>query len=131
MSIHIWEQNGLGKAPFSVVGLMASDPEQCFLESPYNVDDYHTGSCRVCGIALKNNFLIDSADGNHFSVGCDCVQSSGDGGLIDDIKKAKRTRRQLAKAAERKERQEQWAREAEENLVNFYSVNSDEVITVL
>lgn len=131
MSIHTWEKQGLGKAPFQVVGLMVSEPDQCFYESIYDVDDYSIGSCRVCGIGLKNNYLIDSSDGHHFSVGCDCVGHSGDAGLIDDVKKSKRTRRQLKKAAERKAVRDQWQIEAEEKLTVFYIANREEVITLL
>lgn len=116
--MHIWEKKGLGKAPFKVVGFHRHSNEGWegnYLDSSDGIADYTKAlakykicTCHVCGIGLKNNFLIDSADGKHFSVGCDCVQSSGDGGLITEVKGVQRTIRQIEKAAERKRQHEQW-----------------------
>lgn len=88
-NIHKWEYDGHGKAPFTCVGTYAF-PEKSLAEknpAAYNSQlkmmpkGYGVGSCGVCGRPLVNNFLIKSADGKKFSVGCECVEKSGDRGL--------------------------------------------------
>lgn len=102
--IHAWEFNGLGKAPFQCVGVV-SLPSKTLAE--HNPDAYRNqmnniprgfevGTCAACGMSLTNNFLIKSADGRQFSVGCDCVKKHGGNGLVEQVKLIKR--REAAKA---------------------------------
>lgn len=124
--VHLFTNAGLGKAPFKCVGLY-SIPSKFLAES--NPDAYNgalrmmprgygVGSCAYCGTSLVNNYLINSADGKKFSVGCDCVEKVGDRGLVSAVKLAKKK----ADADKRHaERMAKWAaidaaRKAEEEL---------------
>jgi hypothetical protein len=49
-----------------------------------------------------NCFLINSADGKRFAVGCECVRKTGDAGLTDRVKYEQRQARRQA-AAEKRE----------------------------
>jgi len=103
--IHKWEDAGHGKAPFKVVGICEipapslaehnpSAYEKAMKSLPHG---YRVGSCGVCGMGLSVNFLINSADGNKFAVGCECVKKAGDHGMIETVKLMKNKRnRQIA-----------------------------------
>lgn len=114
--IHKFEAAGLGKAPFRCVGL-AKIPSPALAEAnpdAYNnalralPPQYRCGTCSYCGQAIMNNFLIQSSDGNTFSVGCECVRKTGDAGLENKTKALKRKA-----AREERERKRQEAYEAE------------------
>lgn len=86
--LHIWEQSGIGKAPFVVVDVFEI-PSRALLEQ--NPTAYNNamadapcavGGCRVCGTGLTINYIIRDAFGVLFAVGCECVKKSGDKGLI-------------------------------------------------
>ncbi len=105
-----WEKQGLGKAPFRLVG-MFSLPSRALLEAnptAYNNEmalmprGFHIGSCGVCSISLINNFLIKSACGQKFSVGCDCVKKTGDTVIIDQVKEKKKAIAKAKRDAKRK-----------------------------
>ena len=88
--MHVFENAGLGAAPFKFVGYVEA----------------RGSSCDYCGTSIMGCYLIKSADGRRFKVGCDCVRKTGDVGLIvvvdDAAKKAKRkakAARDLAKIA--------------------------------
>lgn len=85
--IHKFELAGLGKAPFRFVraGELVFQP---YPGAPYRAG----GSCDYCGTAIRNAFYIQSSDGKEFKVGCECVNKTGDSGLIKQAKKAKRVR---------------------------------------
>lgn len=121
--VHIWEFNGIGKAPFKCVG-MASIPSTSLAEQnphAYNkaMQDlpkgFGVGSCEVCGTPLVNNFLIKDAEGRKFAVGCDCVRKSSDAGLIEKVDAIRREREREKRAEKRmaKMREQQAAYEAE------------------
>jgi hypothetical protein len=103
--IHKFEEAGLGIAPFKVVGI-ATIPSPALAEQ--NPDAYNNrlrdipagygcGSCAFCGMPLMNNFLIKSADGHRFSVGCECVRKTGDAGMVDKVKAMKKEAERLKK----------------------------------
>lgn len=73
-TMHIFEQAGLGRAPYRYLG----------------IEKQHTG-CQFCATAIMFKFWLLSADGKKFFVGSDCILKSGDAGLkrlIDaDLKK--------------------------------------------
>ncbi|MFK5951030.1 MAG: hypothetical protein QM500_19935 [Methylococcales bacterium] len=111
--IHVFEFNGVGTAPFKCVGV-ASLPSTSLAEA--NPDAYNQamrdlpkgfnlGSCKVCGTSLINNFLIIDADNAKFSVGCDCVEKSGDNGLIQEVKAIKLEKERAKRAEKRHQKQ--------------------------
>jgi hypothetical protein len=73
-SVHVFERAGLGKAPYSYLGI-----------------EKESTSCQFCGTGIIFKFWLRSADGKRFFVGSDCIFKSGDAGLarlIDaDVKK--------------------------------------------
>jgi len=58
MSVHPFEQKGLGVAPFNCVGVEVNPAYS---------------SCDFCNTAIKYEFKIKSSDGKLFKVGSDCV----------------------------------------------------------
>jgi len=114
--IHKFELAGLGKAPFRCVG-MAQIPSASLAEhNPEGYNNmmkmvpsaYRCGTCSYCGQAIMHCYLIDSADGNKFSVGCECVRKTGDAGLVN---KQKALKRQADAEKRRQKRQEAYERE--------------------
>lgn len=91
--IHKFEQAGLGKAPFRVVGYEAKTYVAC-PGAPVQVG----GSCDYCGAGIIHTFYIESADGHRSHVGSECVMKTGDAGLTDPIKKQVNRLRRAAKA---------------------------------
>lgn len=104
---HIFEASGLGLYPFKLV------------------DYYQTvsgTSCDYCLTFIKNVFVVKSQDGNTFKVGCDCVAKTGDKGLVDQIKAAKKelSRKAAAEARNLQAAAElQQQREANGGLTNY------------
>ncbi len=96
--VHRFEAAGLGKAPYRFREMwvapspstMGTNPTAWALgmQSMPRVDYGGPYSCAYCGTAITNHCLIESADGKHFMVGTDCVEKTGDAGLIDPVKVA-------------------------------------------
>jgi len=107
--IHVFENAGLGSAPFKFVGVYSIPSPSLAEHNPtaYNNQlrmmppGYGCGACSYCGMPIMHNYLINSADGRKFAVGCDCVQKTGDAGLIDAAKAAKRKAEREAREAKR------------------------------
>ena len=72
--VHVFTLSGLGQAPFS---LCKPQESGVFF-------------CEHCGTVLKNRFFIKSADGKVSVVGIDCLNKTGDNGLIDAVKAEKK-----------------------------------------
>lgn len=76
MNVHAFTLSGLGERPFSICS--PTDPKavenQCFF-------------CEHCGTTLKNRFFVKSSDGKVSVIGIDCLQKTGDTGLISAVKK--------------------------------------------
>jgi hypothetical protein len=129
--IHAWEDAGHGKAPFRMLAVISLPGPSLAEKNPIGYANAAAaaaadarahgvacGTCDVCGAGILQNFVIRSADGKRFVVGCDCVAKSGDAGLIDGVKALKRKAAREAKEARRREewertRPEREAREAE------------------
>lgn len=86
--IHVFERAGLGRAPFRVLGVerRVGPITLCDAQGrPTNVQvgspGQPMGSCAYCGQGIAECWSIRSADGKVFTVGCDCVAKTGDGGL--------------------------------------------------
>lgn len=84
--IHCFEEAGLGKAPFHLHHV--------------TVGNTH---CQYCGTPILYQFHIEGSDGSLFYVGSDCVQKTGDIGLIKvvdrEVKKHERELRQKREEA--------------------------------
>lgn len=95
---HAFEVAGLGLAPFSF---------SCITENAFNNGDGTTragGSCDFCGTSIRFEFHIISRDGRKSKVGCDCINKTGDAGLIAAYKRSPEFRR--------RQREQKAAREA-------------------
>lgn len=74
--IHVFTMSGLGNAPFYLhhpVGNEVAEVSGVFF-------------CEHCGTVLKNRHFIKSSDGKVSVVGIDCLNKTGDAGLIDAVK---------------------------------------------
>lgn len=87
-TIHIFEQAGLGKAPYEY--LYCTDSK---------------ASCQFCNTNIRYKFFLKSADNKIFFVGSDCIYKSGDRGLT---KIAKTERSRIAKEQRQAKRQKQY-----------------------
>lgn len=76
---HVFEQAGLGLAPFRCVGV-----KELHYGNASAGQDFG-GSCEYCGHYIRNGFFIESADGKHFVVGSDCVEKTGDKGMKKEV----------------------------------------------
>lgn len=84
--IHAFEEVGLGKAPFRCVAVHRGQDIR---------------ACDYCATAIQEVCVIRSSDGRTFIVGNQCVNKTGDRGLIDVVKRevnALRTRERNRKA---------------------------------
>lgn len=84
--MHPFEKAGLGKAPFRCLGLEYQEIR--YGERVVNVGGVECttkpgGTCALCGQYIVNMFRIESADGQRFHVGSDCVLKTCD--KHDDI----------------------------------------------
>lgn len=87
-SVHVFENAGLGKAPFRLIDVVER-------RGPYPVGEPHNGvqgyvgapgqpvgCCSFCKTGIAQCCVIRSADGKVFDVGNECVKRTGDLGLI-------------------------------------------------
>jgi len=99
---HVFTLSGLGQSPF-------------YLHNPVGQEIADTAGvffCEHCGTVLKNRHFIKSSDGKVSVVGIDCLNKSGDNGLIDSFKEQQRKSKREArinhieqKQAEHKDRE--------------------------
>jgi len=76
-ALHPFEKKGLGKYPYSYLGVK---------EKIYTYPNGHitpVGCCDYCGNGLKFEFSLQSSDGLVFKVGSDCIKKAFD--LSDPI----------------------------------------------
>jgi len=98
-TLHAFEKAGLGTAPFYCVGmceipstsLAEANPAAYQMAMAYLPHDLSIGSCAYCGMGIKYNFIVKGATGRRFVVGSECVNRTGDAGLVKTVK-AERTR---------------------------------------
>lgn len=83
--IHLFEQSGLGKAPFAFVEWFEGNATP---PAPITVCDY-------CSNVIKNCFKIQSSDGKTFVVGSECVKKTGDKGLHKVVEKEARRQKTI------------------------------------
>ena len=89
-AVHTFEQSGLGKFPFCIV-----EPKQ------HPIEKGCVFWCEHCGTQIKNRNFVKSYDGKVSVVGIDCLNKTGDQGLIDGAKRIKREALEAIKAKKR------------------------------
>jgi len=103
--MHIFEEAGLGIAPFTYMGLEYQEIKygERSLGSVGGVEmtTKPGGTCAYCGQYIVNMFKIRGSDGSEFHVGSDCVLKTGDKGLLQPVKVAIATKRKLQAMARR------------------------------
>lgn len=87
VGLHIFERAGCGKAPYRFIGISEEVYQAC-PDAPVQAG----GNCDYCGTGLRNKYWLLSADGRKFGVGCDCIEKSGDAGLIKAYKNSPEVR---------------------------------------
>lgn len=111
---HLWQEQGLGNAPFSAVCIISMPPRGLQEANP---DAYNNAlrdvtqqaramgvqlcSCRSCGMSLENNVVIRDASGKHFVVGCDCAEKVHDSNLTTEVKMLEKNRQNAIRQAKR------------------------------
>lgn len=112
--LHPFERSGLGRAPFKCVGMAEVPSPSLAAANPaaYNAAlrmlprGYGCGSCAYCGMGLRYNYLIHSADGQTFAVGSECVFKTDDKRLGAEAKRIENAKRREESAAKRAARDE-------------------------
>lgn len=107
--IHKFELAGMGKAPFTLIGMYSIPSPSLGESNPMAYQsaleamprDVSVGSCDYCHTPLVHNFILLSADKKKSVVGCDCVKKVGDRGLEDAIKTKRREVNREARLAAR------------------------------
>ena len=103
---HRFETAGLGKAPFRYAGFYESRGPirrtlPCGVVEEIGAPGQPMGTCDFCGQAIAICCVINSADGKQFVVGSDCVEKTGDRGIVVKVKSDVNKRRtEMRKAAE-------------------------------
>lgn len=96
-SVHKFESAGLGKAPFRCVGVSEERGPRTVNMNGVAVQvgapGQPMGTCAYCGQGIAYCYQIQSADGKRFIVGSDCVEKTGDNGMIDLVKRAENKRK--------------------------------------
>lgn len=107
-SVHVFEQAGLGVAPFRFVGaetrtgpLRPIDPRtgQWDGMTEIGAPGQPMGTCQFCGEGIGTVCIIRSADGRTFEVGTTCVEKTGDAGLKRSVAKVVNEARKGREAA--------------------------------
>lgn len=94
--IHLFEQAGLGKAPFKFIGM------EEIVHKAGNV--IKAGStCDYCSTAIRYVYWIKSSDGKTHKVGCDCIEKVGDSGLARVVSRIQSEARKTKSEAKFKE----------------------------
>lgn len=78
---HVFERAGLGPAPYVFLGMF----EKVFQAVPGAPKQPGT-NCHYCGTGIMYAYELRAANGHKFHVGCDCIDKSGDAGLIHAYK---------------------------------------------
>ena len=81
VGMHIFERCGMGVAPYQFIGC----EETLFVAYP-GATPRAGGTCDYCATAISTKYWVRSADGEKFGLGCNCIDKSGDAGLIKAYK---------------------------------------------
>lgn len=102
---HPFEQAGLGKAPFRYIGIehqeIAHDERVLGSVGGCLLTTKPGGTCAYCGQYILNMFNVESADGQRFHVGCDCIMKVDTklGKLVEKDAKALKKHRESERIA--------------------------------
>jgi len=104
--IHCFEAAGLGKAPFRYVGMenqnIAYGERVIGNIGGVAITTKPGGTCDYCGTYIINIFVVESADGNRFKVGCDCIRKvSGEGSMVANLSTLEKDLKAHKQAAKR------------------------------
>jgi len=101
---HRFQTAGLGIAPFRYVGFSERrGPIKLADGSEIGSPGQPMGTCAYCGQGIAICCEIVSADGKRFIVGSDCVEKTGDKGIVVKVKSAvNKLRTEKRKASEAK-----------------------------
>lgn len=80
VGLHVFERAGLGKAPFRCIGM----EEKTYQPAPGVT--LAAGCCAYCSNGIRYVYIVRDRHGKTFGVGCDCVEKTGDVGLIRSYK---------------------------------------------
>jgi hypothetical protein len=78
--VHVFETAGLGKAPYKFIGVT-----QVTYHATHDAPAQPGSMCMFCATGICYQFWLDSSDGKRFFVGSDCIEKSGDTGLMSRI----------------------------------------------
>jgi len=83
VGMHVWEVCGYGKAPFHFAGyeyrVYRAHPEAPALPG---------ATCQACGAGIMNVCTVRSVDGRTFVVGPECINKTGEKGILEAYKKS-------------------------------------------
>ncbi len=110
--VHLWQDQGLGVAPFSV-HCVISIPSKSLCEANPNAYNsamaeacgrakalgVHLCSCESCGMSLEHNVVIRDANKKFFVVGMDCAMKTGDSKVITQVENLERLRQKALREA--------------------------------
>ena len=106
-TVHAFEVRGLGKAPYQFLRVeVMSGPITLSDGSQVGAPGQPMGCCQFCSTGIKYAFWLRSADAKEFYVGCDCIQKSGDRGLLKVVSVFEKQKRQAVNEKKRQARRE-------------------------
>lgn len=89
-AIHPFEKRGLGRAPFTVIGVeIRRGPityERNGVMVSVGAPGQPMGTCDYCSTGIAECWEIESADGRRSIVGCDCVRKTEDAKMLRELK---------------------------------------------
>ena len=75
MTLHPFEEAGLGKAPFKFVGHERRvGPIDLGEGRSVGAPGQPMGTCDHCGMGIADCYHVESSDGKRFVVGCQCIE---------------------------------------------------------
>lgn len=95
VSKHVFEEAGLGKAPFRFMGISQNLFKAGDAVKP-------GGTCDYCGTGILHEYKIVSADNKSFVVGSNCILKTGDKGIIKAYKSSPEYRKCQSDARKRR-----------------------------
>ena len=115
--MHPFEREGLGKAPFQVVGCNTRVGPWSYVDEQgititIGSPGQPMGVCKYCYQGISQCFIIRSADGKEFDVGSSCVAKTADKTITKEVNRIKTENRnaltdaRIARAKDRFENDE-------------------------
>jgi hypothetical protein len=132
---HVFEVTKCGVAPFTFMYVWEM-PSTSLMEGIGGCEIYNArmasapcsvGSCKHCGMPLIYHYIIKDVNGKLFAVGCECVNKTGDNGLIVAVEKAKKNfekgKREIKKQSKRAIQEAARQAEIDARIAKFDSEN--------